>query len=46
MKKKIPSYSVHDSILVPDASSEDAMHCLKECFRDRLGGEAIVKVSD
>ena len=26
--------------------SEDAMCCLKECFRDRFGGEVIVKVSD
>ena len=43
MKKGIPSYPVHDSIIVPEASSEDAMCCLKECFRDRLGGEVIVK---
>ena len=43
MKKGIPSYPVHDSIIVPETSSEDAMYCLKECFRDRLGGEVIVK---
>ena len=43
MKKGIPSYPVHDSIIVPETSSEDAMCCLKECFRDRLGGEVIVK---
>ena len=42
MKKGIPSYPVHDSIIVPETSSEDAMCCLKECFRDRLGGEVIV----
>ena len=30
----------------PETSSEDAMCCLKECFKDRLGGEVIVKVSD
>ena len=44
MKKGIPSYPVHDSIIVPETSSEEAMCCLKECFRDRLGGEVIVKV--
>ena len=43
MKKGIPSYPVPDSIIVPENSSEDAMCCLKECFRDRLGGEVIVK---
>ena len=43
MKKEIPSYPVHDSIIVPETSSEDAMCCLKGCFRDRLGGEVIVK---
>jgi len=42
MKKGIPSYPVHDSIIVPETSSEDAMCCLKECFRDRLEGEVIV----
>ena len=46
MKKGIPSYPVHDSIIVPETSSEDAMRCLKGCFGDRLGGEVIVKVSD
>jgi len=46
MKKGIPSYPVHDSIIVPETSSKEAMCCLKECFRDRLGGEVIVKVSD
>ena len=39
----INKYPVHDSIIVPETSSEDAMYCLKECFRDRLGGEVIVK---
>jgi len=43
MKKGVPSYPIHDSIIVPETSSEDAMCCLKECFRDRLGGEVIVK---
>ena len=46
MKKEIPSYPVHDSIIVPETSSEEAMRCLKGCFRDRLGGEVIVKVGD
>ncbi|MDA9133350.1 hypothetical protein N9K58_08815 [Alphaproteobacteria bacterium] len=46
MKKGIPSYPVHDSIIVPETSAEDAMYCLKECFRDRLCGEVILKVSD
>ena len=46
MEKGIPSYPVHDSIIVPETSSEDAMCCFKECFRDRLGGAVIVKVSD
>jgi len=44
MKKGIPSYPVHDSIIVPETSSEEAMYCLKKCFRDRLGGEVTVKV--
>ena len=44
MKKGIPSYPVHDSIIVPETSSEEAVFCLKGCFRDRLGGEVIVKV--
>ena len=46
MKKGIPSYPAHDSIIVREASSEDAMCCLKDCFGDRLGGEVIVRVSD
>ena len=46
MKKGIPSYPVHDSTIVPETSSEDAMCYFKECFRDRLGGAVIVKVSD
>ena len=43
MKKRIPSYPVHDSIIVPETSSKEAMCCLKECFGDRLGGEVIMK---
>jgi hypothetical protein len=43
MKKGTPSYPVHDSIIVPETSSREAMSCLKECFRDRLCGEVIVK---
>jgi hypothetical protein len=39
----INKYPVHDSIIVPETSSREAMSCLKECFRDRLGGEATVK---
>ena len=46
MKNGIPSYPVLDSIIVPETSSKKAMRCLKKCFRDRLGGEVIVKVSD
>ncbi len=46
MKNGIPSYPVHDSMIVPETSSEDAMCCLKECFRDRLGSDVIVRVSD
>jgi len=42
MRKGIPSYPVHDSIIVPETSSEDTMCCLKKCFRDRLCGEVIV----
>ena len=44
MKKGIPSYPVHDSIIVPKASSEEATHCLKECFGHRLDGEVILKI--
>ena len=36
------TYEKGDTI-IPETSSEDAMYCLKECFRDRLGGEVIVK---
>ena len=43
MTKRIPSYPIHDSITVPETSSEEAVCCLEECFRDRLGGEVIVK---
>ena len=46
IKKGVPSYPVHDSIIVSQTSSEDAICCLQKCFRDRLGGEVIVKVSD
>ena len=46
MKKGIPSYPIHDSIIIPETSSREAMSCLKECFRDRFGGEVILKVSE
>ena len=45
LKKEIPSYPVHNNIIVPETSSEDAICCLEECSRDRLGCEMIVKVS-
>ena len=39
----IPSYPVHDSLIVPSGAQRVAEGVLEGCFRERLGGDVVLK---
>ena len=43
MGRGIPSYPVHDSLIVSSGTQRVAVGVLKGCFRERLGGSVVLK---
>ena len=43
IRRGIPSYPVHDSLIVPSGAQRVAERVLEECFSERLGGIVVLK---